>query len=79
MSNDTYKSDVGAAINGVAKALHALGVGNAATDMGAIESHSLVMKDAIREHGSVISDALTEVASALFDVADAIRESREVE
>ena len=76
---ETYKTDVGQAITSVAKALYALGTGNAATDMGAIENHSMVMRDALREHGAAISEGLSEVASAMFDIADAIRENKSTE
>ena len=51
----------------ISRAAAHLGTGNAATDMGAIEAHSLMVKEA----GESISSALSELARAVEGASDA--------
>jgi hypothetical protein len=55
------------ALGDIADALHRLGIGNATTDKGAIEGHTMEMRTAMQLAAETIADGL-------YDVAEAIRE-----
>jgi hypothetical protein len=56
------------ALFAVSRALHKLGLADAATPMGAIESHSKV----VMETGQLVASSLDGVAAGLHAIADAI-------
>lgn len=56
----------------VARALHALGNGNAATHMGGMEA----LGKAVLDSSEQIASAMGGIADAISDLADAIRESK---
>lgn len=65
---DTFKPNLAEPLGSIASALYCLGVGNAYTDMGAIELLAMETKDGT----SRIADALSEIASENGRIADAI-------
>jgi hypothetical protein len=64
-------SDIGEAIEAVARQLKWLGNGDAATHFGAIEAHGIQVEKA----GNAIYNGLSEVAQALENLADAVLKS----
>lgn len=67
--------DIGAGLHAIANSIHRLGTAEASTPMGAIEAHSLVVKEA----AEYIGDSLTQVGDSLThllgDIATALERS----
>jgi len=53
------------ALKSNASALRDLGNGNAATPMGAIEAHSVAVKEALRDAADIVAEALKEIAAEM--------------
>ncbi len=62
------EGDVAKALQGIAYQLKCLGNGDALTQMGAIEAHGVVVKEA----GEAIAGGLHEVARAIEKLAEAV-------
>ncbi len=69
MSNETLAKAITSAADQISNGLLKLGLNGAATPMGAIEMHSL----AIKESATEVANALTEIALAIDGLAEAIK------
>ena len=62
-------SDQADALDGIARAIHALGNGDAGTTMGGLESLGM----AIMKGNAEIATSISDLAEAVRDLADAVR------